>query len=414
MKLTAQDIFDAHEAIRGRVEKTPCIYSRTISHITGSEVFLKLENLQFTASFKERGALVKLLSLTADERTQGVIAMSAGNHAQAVAYHAEQLGIPAVIVMPRTTPSIKVENTRAFGAEVILKGQDLAETYDYTERLAADRGLHLVHPYDDPEVIAGQGTVAIEMLESFPDLDLIVVPVGGGGLVSGCALAAKEIKPSIRVIGVETDQYPSMSQAIAGVPVRCGTSTMAEGIAVSEPGRLPLRIVRELVDRVLIVDEGSIEMAVLLLLEIEKTVAEGAGAAGLAALLGNRDLFAGQRVGVIVSGGNIDPVLLSTIIQRGLVRSGRLVRLTMNLSDVPGSLADVTRLISDAEANIVEIEHHRRFTHLPIRSVAVEFVLLTRGLDHLNRVIESLTLAGYEPEFSDTDAEILGHGIPVP
>jgi threonine dehydratase len=401
---TLNDIRRAADTIRGSIVDTPANHSRTLSAITGAEVILKFENLQFTASFKDRGALVKLLSLSAEERRQGVLAMSAGNHALAVAYHAERLGIPAVIVMPRFTPSVKVEHTRAYSAEVILHGTSFDGAAAFAEGLRAERGLVLVHPYDDEHVIAGQGTIALEMLAAHPDLDVLVVPVGGGGLVSGIAVAAKGLRPDIRVVGVQSERFPAMRQAVAGEPISCGTSTVAEGIAVKRPGRLTLPIVRALVDEIVLVGEAALEEAVLLLLEVEKTVAEGAGAAGLAALCAHRDRFVGRRVGVVLSGGNIDPTILSSIILRGLVRSRRLVRLRVELPDVPGALADAARLIGDADANIVEVRHQRAFATVPVRAAEVEFVIETRGADHAREVVEALTRGGLAPRMLDGEA----------
>ena len=396
MTITLQDIRDAAVTIRGQIVETPFAHSRTLSGITGAEVFIKFENLQFSGSFKERGALVKLLSLSPEQREKGVIAMSAGNHAQAVAYHARRLGIPAVIVMPRFTPNLKVEHTRTLGAEVILHGEGFDEASVLAHKLAHEKDLFLVHPYDDKKIIAGQGTIAIEMLGAAPNLEILVVPIGGGGLISGIAIAAKGIKPSIEIIGVEVSRFPSMHHSLEGIPVKCGKFTIAEGIAVKEPGRLTLPIVKEFVDEVLLVDEGDIEEAVLLLLEVEKTVAEGAGAAGLAALITCRERFRGRKVGLILSGGNIDLLVLSSIIQRGLVRSGRLVRLRVEVRDFPGALAEVTTRIGSVDANIVDVSHQRAFTHLPLQSAEVEFVLQTRGLDHVKKVLDSLTAAGYK------------------
>ncbi len=401
MPVSLEHIRAAAAAIRGAVEDTPCVRSRTLSDVTGADVVLKFENLQFTASFKERGALNKLLSLDAAQRERGVIAMSAGNHAQAVACHAQRLGIPAVIVMPRHTPTIKLEHTRRFGAEVILHGEDLAEAGDRAEVLAAERGLLLVHPYDDPHVIAGQGTIALEMLRDVPDLEVLVAPVGGGGLIAGNAVAAHGLRPDLRVVGVETERYPSMAQALAGEPIVCGASTIAEGIAVKRPGVLTREIIREHVGEILVVDEVAIERAVLLYLEVEKTVVEGAGAVSLAALLAHRESFAGRRVGVIISGGNIDLFPLSRVIQRGLVRSGQLARMRLALEDRPGTLTAATTCISGVDASIVEVHHQRDFTRLPLESVDVEFVLRTRGRDHLEEVVRSLRAAGFEPRLED-------------
>ncbi|MFO7986763.1 MAG: threonine ammonia-lyase [Desulfatiglandaceae bacterium] len=396
MTVTPQDIRDAAEAIQGKVKNTLCVPSVTLSEITGTNLVLKFENLQFTASFKERGALNKLLTLSPQSRKAGVIAMSAGNHAQAVAYHARNLGIRAVIVMPRYTPNLKVEHTRAFGAEVILKGEDFDEAVAFTRQIASQRGLELIHPYDDEKIIAGQGTVALEMLEAFPDLECMVVPVGGGGFIAGCAVAAKSVNPDIAIIGVEAERYASVCRALNIAVPEWGQSTIAEGIAVKAPGAIPLNIIKTDVDTVLLVDEGDMEEAVLLLLEVEKTVVEGAGAAGLAALMKHPGVFSGKKVGLILSGGNIDLLSLSSIIQRGLVRTGRLVRLKVELRDCPGSLSEVTRRIADAEANIMEVHHQRAFTELPLQSAEVEFVLQTRGLSHVRALIKELKSAGYD------------------
>ncbi len=400
MSVSVDDVRGAAEAIRGHVVETPCLHSKTLSTVTGANVFLKFENLQFTASFKERGALHALLSLDPAVRERGVVAVSAGNHAQAVAHHAQRMGVPAVIVMPRLTPTNKVEHTRAFGAEVVLHGEDFDAAAVFALELAGRRELHLVHPYDDAHVIAGQGTVALEMLEASPDLEVLVVPVGGGGLVSGCALAAKSVHPGIEVVGVEAERFPSLRCALDGVVPECGPSTIAEGIAVREPGRIPLEIAREWVDEILLVDEERIERAVLLLLEVEKTVVEGAGAVGLAALLSHPERFAGRRVGLILTGGNIDLFVLSSIIQRGLARSGRLVRLSVQLVDRPGTLAEVSACISDSDGAIVEVVHQRSFSDLPVQSVDVEFVLQTRGLDHLRKIVSALQSGGFKPRIA--------------
>jgi len=391
-----QDIREAAATIRDRVEHTPCAHSRTLSQIVGAEVYLKFENLQFTASFKERGALNKLLALTPEKRKQGVITMSAGNHAQAVAYHTQNIGIPATIVMPRHTPNVKVEHTRAFGAEVILHGDGFDDAAAHAKHLMDARRLTLVHPYDDEKIITGQGTIALEILADAPDLDVLIAPIGGGGLIAGNAIAAKGLQPDIEVLGVQTERFPSMHQALAGQPIRCGTSSIAEGIAVKQPGRITLAIVRDLVEEVLLVDESDIEAAVLLLLEVEKSVVEGAGAAGLAALLKYRDRFAGRKIGLILSGGNIDMMTLSSIIQRGLVRSGRLVRLRVGLRDVPGALAEITKCIGQANANIVQVQHHRAFTDLPLQLADVEFVLQARGPTHVRQIVAELEKAGYQ------------------
>ena len=395
MSVTADSVRAAAAQLADQVIDTPCLYSRTLSGITGAEVYLKFENLQFTASFKERGALIKLLSLSQEERAAGVLAVSAGNHAQGVAYHARRLGIRAVIVMPRHTPHVKVEHTRAFGAEVILAGDSFDEAKAHGLALAAERKLSLVHPYDDERVISGQGTVALEMLAREPALEVLVVPVGGGGLIAGMAIAAKAAKPGIELYGVETESFPSMYCALRGEAPRCAANTIADGIAVREPGALTLPIVRELVSGMLLVGEGEIEHAIVLLLEVEKTVVEGAGAAGLAALLAQPERFRGRRVGIVLSGGNIDPLMLSVIIERGMVRAGRLTRLTVELRDLPGALATVTACLAEANANIEEVHHQRAFTNLPLQTAEVDFVLQTRGREHVEEIIRALRAAGF-------------------
>jgi len=396
--VTAQCVRDAARALGGAVEATPCLLSRTLSELTGAQVWLKFENLQFTGSFKERGALNKLLSLGPAERAAGVLAVSAGNHAQAVAYHAKRLGIRAVIVMPRFTPHVKVERTREHGVEVILVGETFDEAKAAALEHARTHRLTVVHPYDDERVICGQGTVALEMLAAQPQLEALVVPVGGGGLISGMAVAAKELVPGIEVYGVETSGFPAMHCALHGKTATFESSTIAEGIAVKEPGALTLPIVRSLVKDVLLVDDGDIEQAIVMLLEIEKTVVEGAGAAGLAALLRHGARLRGRRVGVVLSGGNIDPLVLSDIIERGMARSGRLARLKVELRDLPGALAKVTACLGEANANIEEVHHQRAFTHLPVLSAEVEFVLQTRGPEHVAEIVAALGRAGFRAE----------------
>ncbi|AFY36879.1 L-threonine ammonia-lyase [[Leptolyngbya] sp. PCC 7376] len=395
MTVTLQDIRKAAEIIHERVSNTPCRQSRSLSELVGTEVVLKFENLQFTGSFKERGALVKLLSLNAAQREKGIVAMSAGNHAQAVAYQSKQLGIPATIVMPKFTPNIKVERTRAFGAEVIFHGDTLDDSIMLGQKLAHEQGLQTVHPYDDERIIAGQGTITLEMLTVYPELDVLLVPVGGGGLIGGNAIAAKSIKPEIKIIGVQTQRFPSMFRALQGELAVCGSSTIAEGIAVKSPGQLTLPIAREWVNEILLVSEAEIENAVRFLLEREKTVVEGAGAVGVAALMKYGDRFSDQSVGIILSGGNIDLPILSRIVQRGLVRSGRLVRLDVDVKDLPGGLAGVSQCIGDAGANIIEVQHQRAFTSLPLQSVNIQFVLQTRGTEHLQQIIAALLEQGY-------------------
>ena len=389
----------ARENLRGQVLKTPFTLSRTLSDILGAEIWLKFENLQFTASFKERGALNRMLTLSDDERAQGVIAVSAGNHAQGVAYHAQRMGVPAVIVMPRFTPTVKVANTRRFGAEVVLAGDTFDDAKARGYELAQERGLTMIHPYDDEAVIAGQGTVALEMLEDQPQLDTLVIAIGGGGLISGIATAAKALKPGIEIVGVQTERFPSMYAAVNGVSMPQGLYTIAEGIAVKSPGALTQPIVSKLVDRIELVSESDIEHAIVVLLEIEKTVVEGAGAAGLAALLHAQkdagDRYKGKRIGLVLTGGNIDPLMLGELIERGMVRAGRLARIRVDLRDLPGALAHATKLIADAQANITEVHHQRAFTSLPVRNVEVDFVLQTRGHEHIQEVIEVLNAAGF-------------------
>ncbi len=395
MEITLQDILKAAAAITGGVVQTPCLFSRVLSRICGAEVFVKFENLQFTGSFKDRGALNCLLGLDENARRRGVAAASAGNHAQAVAYHAQRLGIPAVVVMPVHTPTFKVEHTRSFGAEVLLEGEGLEEAVRAALRLAEQRGLFLVHPYDDPLVIAGQGTVALEMLDACGELDALFVPVGGGGLLAGNAVAARARRPGIKIFGVQTELYPGMADALAGRSPRFGSFSIAEGIAVKKPGALTLPIIRQLADGILVVSEEEIEKAVLLLLEVEKTVAEGAGAASLAALMVNAGRFQGRKVGVVLSGGNIDMPVLASIIQRGLVRSQRLVRLIVEIRDIPGSLAEVTKIIAAAGGNIVRVDHHRTFSSLPVQHAEVEFTLRTRGPDHAAGIRAALAQTGF-------------------
>ncbi|WP_332610839.1 threonine ammonia-lyase [Achromobacter sp. ESBL13] len=389
----------AREHLRGQVLKTPFTLSRTLSDIFGAEIWLKFENLQFTASFKERGALNRMLSLSDDERAKGVIAVSAGNHAQGVAYHAQRMGVPAVIVMPRFTPTVKVANTRRFGAEVVLAGDTFDDAKAHGYELAQARGLIMIHPYDDEAVISGQGTVALEMLEDQPQLDMMVIAIGGGGLISGVATAAKALKPDIEIVGVQTERFPSMYAAVKGVDMPQGQYTIAEGIAVKSPGGLTQPIVAKLVDHIELVSESDIEHAIVVLLEIEKTVVEGAGAAGLAALLraqeAGSDRYKGKRIGLVLTGGNIDPLMLGELIERGMVRAGRLARIRVDLRDLPGALAHATKLIADAQANITEVHHQRAFTSLPVRNVEVDFVLQTRGPDHILEVIDVLNAAGF-------------------
>ena len=380
--------------IQGAVERTPFLRSRTLSRLTGCELYLKFENLQFTASFKERGALNKLLSLSDAERKRGVIAMSAGNHAQAVAYHASRLGIPAVIVMPKGSPNTKIKNTRVHGARVVLEGESLHEAGAHARELAKRDNLVFVHPYEDPLIIAGQGTVGLEMLETVRELDLLVVPVGGGGLIAGIATAARALKPGIRVIGVESKTYPSMHQRLSGQPIQVGGDTIAEGIAVKDVGDIAFAIIRKEVEEVLVVPEETIERAVVALIEIEKTVAEGAGAAALAALLEHPRRFAGKKVGLPISGGNIDSRVLASVLMRGLVRDQRLVRLRVTMPDVSGSLAKVAQIIADAGGNIVEVIHQRIFGTSSVKSPEVEFLVETRDREHTDALARALADKG--------------------
>jgi threonine dehydratase len=402
--VSIEDIREAAGALRGRVINTPFLHARTLSSVTGAQVYLKFENLQFTASFKERGALVKLLSLSDQQRRSGVIAVSAGNHAQGVAYHAAQLNIPAVIVMPRFTPHVKVENTRQLGAEVILHGDDFDSAKGFALSLMETRKLVLVHPYDDPRVIAGQGTLALEMLAVEPGLEVLLIPVGGGGLISGMAIAARAVKPDVEIVGVQTKRFPSMYSAMKNVVPAFGVDTIAEGIAVKEPGRITREIVREQVDDMVLVDEGAVEQAIVLLLEIEKTVVEGAGAAGLAGLLTHGERFAGRKVGLVLSGGNIDPLTLADIVERGMVRAGRLTRLRVQLRDLPGSLAKITACLAEANANIEEVHHQRVFSNLPVQSTEVDFVLATRSNEHVRQIIAALDTAGFKARLHNTEA----------
>ena len=394
MAVTLDDIRAAAKRIAGAVERTPCLHSRTLSRLTGAEVWLKFENLQFTASFKERGALNRLLNLDEAGRKRGVIAMSAGNHAQGVAHHATRLGARAVIVMPRGTPNTKVRGTQVLGAEVILEGDTLADAARHAHELEARDALTFIHPYDDPAIIAGQGTVALEMLEQAPDLEMLVVPVGGGGLISGMAVAAKALKPKIEVLGVESKNYSAMHQRLNKLPVQVGGDTIAEGMAVRDVGDLPFSILSSLRTEILIVEEETIEKSIVALIEIEKTVAEGAGAAGLAALLQHPARFAGKRVGIPICGGNIDSRLLSAVLMRGLVRDGKLVRLRVVMPDIAGSLAKVTTMIGEAGGNIIEVQHQRVFGTASIKSPEVEFVLETRDREHTQALIAELQAKG--------------------
>jgi len=396
MSVQFSDIQAAAKLIEGQVVRTPCLHSRTLSEITGAEVYLKFENHQFTASFKERGALNKLTSLDAEQRARGVIACSAGNHAQGVAYHAARLGIPATIVMPRHTPYVKVEHTQRHGAQVILEGDGFDAAKAHAIEQAGARGLTLVHPYDDERIVAGQGTCGLEMLTDHPDLDALVVAIGGGGLIAGISIAARAMRPQIEVFGVEMVRFPGMYHAVKGTEPTFAASTIAEGIAVKEPGRITLEIIGRNVAEILLVDEGDIEQAIVMLLEIEKTVVEGAGAAPLAALLQNAERFRGRKVGLVLGGGNIDPLMLAEIVQRGMVRAGRLARITVEVRDLPGSLAQVTACIAAQNANIEEVHHQRAFSHLAVQNAEVDLVIKTRNHAHVGEIVAALQRIGFK------------------
>ena len=396
MTVTFDDIEAARARLGDAVAQTPLTRSETLSSALGADLYLKFENLQFTASFKERGALNKLLLLGEDERRQGVIAMSAGNHAQALAYHGSRLGIQVSIVMPRHTPNAKVEQTRVFGAEVFLHGDRFAETLEYTHRLARELGRILVHPFEDEAVIAGQGTLGIEVLEQVPDIDTLIVPVGGGGLIAGTAISMRALRPTVTIIGVQAERFSAAVATFDGrdpVPARPGT--VAEGIAVDTPGEMTMRVIRETVNRMVAVPERDIERAIFQLLEIEKTVTEGAGAAALAAVIADPTIAVGKTVAVL-TGGNIDMMMLSSVVQRGLVRGRRLVRIGVEIPDQPGALGELTRRLGDLDSNIVDIVHQRAFGVSTVRATVVELVLQMRGEEQVEAVVGSLREAGYD------------------
>ena len=395
LPVVIDDIRAAAEQIAGEVVMTPTVDAAPLSRLCGCRLALKLESQQATGSFKDRGALVKLKGLDAAARERGVIAMSAGNHAQGVAYHAARLGIPATIIMPTNTPFTKVGRTKELGATVILRGENLDDARDYVDEQVAERGLTLIHPYDDPAIIAGQGTVALEMLAAVPELDDLVVPIGGGGLISGISIAAKELKPEIRITGVEASQYPSMTDALQGKEAVYSGATIAEGIAVKRPGLLTRKVVRALVDHIQLVDEAALEGAVQCLMTEQKIVAEGAGAAGIAAVMEDPDRYAGRRVGVVICGGNIDARVMSSILLRGLIRAGRLVRLRVEIVDVPGALARIAAVAGDAGANIVEVHHRRLFYELPVKRAEIDVILETRDRDHVETVVAGLNEQGF-------------------
>jgi threonine dehydratase len=394
--VTIEDVRAAHERIRDSVVRTPTFISKTLSALTGATVYLKFENLQFTAAYKERGALNTLLQLDEAARAKGVIAASAGNHAQGLAYHAHRLGIPATIVMPTNTPIVKVTQTEGHGAKVVLEGDTFDAAYAHARQLEQECGFTFVHPFDDARVIAGQGTVAVEMLEDVPAIDTFLTPIGGGGLISGMAVVAAAADHPIEVVGVEAELYPSMYNRINGTQYPCAGDTLAEGIAVKEPGGITSMMVRELVDEIVLVSERSLEQAVSLLLQIEKSVVEGAGAAGLAALLEHPDRFKGKTVGVVLCGGNIDTRLLANVLLRDLARSGRLARLRIRLQDQPGALFNVVRIFSDQRVNIIEVYHQRVFTTLPAKGLITDIECEARDRAHLDRLVAALKAADYE------------------
>jgi len=400
---TIEDIRAAAERIKGSVIRTPMLVSRTLSEILGAEVWLKFENLQFTAAYKERGALNKLLQLSPEERARGVIAASAGNHAQAVAYHAKRLGIPATIVMPETTPTVKVTQTAGHGATVVLYGKIVDDAFAKARELALENGYVFIHAFDDPQIIAGAGTVGLEMLEDAPDLDTIIVPIGGGGLMSGVSIAARSVKPDIELIGVEAELYPSMKCAIQDCQMPLGGDTLAEGIAVKQPGELTSRILGEYANDVVLVSERDLERAVSMLVGIEKTVVEGAGAAGLAAMLSEPERYEGKKVATLLCGGNIDTHLLANVLVRDLVRQGRIARLHVAAHDQPGALAAITAKVYEAGVNVIEVNHSRIFTQLPAKDTMIEVECEARDPESIDDVVKRLEAAGFRVERAQLD-----------
>ena len=396
LPVTVDDILAARTRIAGAIVKTPTLISQTFSDMLGCNVYLKFENLQFTAAYKERGALNRLLQLDDESKAKGVIAASAGNHAQGLAYHGKRLGVPVTIVMPTTTPIVKVTQTRGHGATVVQHGEKFDDAYAHARKLEVEQGLTFVHPFDEPDIIAGQGTVALEMLEDAPEIDTLVIPIGGGGLFSGMGTAARAMKPDIRLVGVQAELYPSMYDFIKGADLACDGDTLAEGIAVKQPGDITRRFVERLADDVVLVSERRLEESLSLLLQIEKTVVEGAGAAGLAALLTHRAQFAGRNVGLVLTGGNIDTRLLANVLLRDLVRSGRLARLRIILQDRPGALFHVARIFDQEAVNILELAHQRIFTNLPAKGLSLDVECETRDRGHLQGLIAALREAGYE------------------
>ncbi|HLQ93711.1 MAG TPA: threonine ammonia-lyase [Xanthobacteraceae bacterium] len=401
MSITLTDVLSAREVIAGHVVRTPMLPAPRLSELTGASVYVKYENLQVTNSFKERGARNKLASLSGVDRGRGVIAMSAGNHAQAVAYHAGKLGIPATVVMPVTTPFVKVEATRAHGAQVVLDGESVADAQVRAEQIAHNQHLIWVHPYDDAKVIAGQGTIALEMLEDAPELDMLVVPIGGGGLIAGNAVAARAVKPSIEIIGAEAALYPSMWNALRGEQLPLGGSSLAEGIAVKNVGTLALPVIRELVSEIVLVDEAHIERAVNAYLTLQKTMAEGAGAAGLAAMLARPDLFRGRRVGLILCGGNIDPRILASVMVRELQRTERIVSFRLSIPDRPGVLGQIATRLGQLDANILEVYHHRLFLDVPAKGAKLDVTVETRNRAHGEEIHAALETDGFRPQRID-------------
>jgi threonine dehydratase len=397
LKITLADIEAARRIIAGHVLKTPLLPAPPLSALTRADVYVKYENLQVTNSFKERGACVKLAALSDEGRRRGVIAMSAGNHAQAVAYHARRLAIGATIVMPVTTPYVKVKATEALGANVVLDGETVMEAQARADTIAAEQNLVWVHPYNDPHIIAGQGTLALEMLAEEPDLDVLIVPIGGGGLISGSAIAARAKKPSIEIVGVETTLYPSMWNAIHKGNRPCGGATLAEGIAVSRAGGLTVPIVRELVSDIVLVEEVLIERAVNAFLTLQKTMAEGAGAAGLAAMLAAPERFAGRKVGLILCGGNIDPRILASIVVRELERENRIVSFRLAVPDRPGVLGQITSQLGELGANILGVEHHRLFLDVPAKGAKLDVTMETHDGAHAEEIFRALAAEGYQP-----------------
>ena len=394
--LTLDDVRAAAARIAGQVVRTPTMYSKTLSEITGAEIWLKFENLQFTAAYKERGALNALLQLSDEQRAKGVIAASAGNHAQGLSYHGTRLGMPVTIVMPRTTPTVKIMQTESVGGTVVLEGETFDEAYAHARLLEAERGMTFVHPFDDPQVAAGQGTVALEMLEDVPELETLVVPIGGGGLFSGMGTAARGIKPSIGLIGVQATLFPSMYAKLKGLDLPCGGDTIAEGIAVKEPGTFTSAVLKKIADDVVLVSEPALETAVALLLQIEKTVVEGAGAAGLAAVMTHRKRFAGRKIGLVLCGGNIDTRLLANVLLRDLARSGRLARLRLTLQDRPGALFKVVEDFNRHQVNILEVWHNRIFTSLPAKGLTAEIECEARDREQIDLLVASLRAKGYD------------------